>query len=445
MKKKLSLLLIFTVIFMLFSACSPFDAKISDKLKAPQPSGELYEIQKALSNVIGEVNYSYPRSGNYRGAVVTFNVDNFGNNEAFAFYSTKTDDSRVVQHISYICFKDGKWNVHEDVQIEGSNIYSVDFARFGNSSNYDLVFCVNSYTAKTKSVLVFSTENHHLTKYYEENTTSYALTDFDANGTKELLTLSLDTTLKTSTAKLTYFAEGNKAVSSNCNLDGTATEYKIPQVSTLIGGTSAVFIDAVTPSGMITEVLTAKNNTLTAIFNDKTTYLNTKTLRTSAIECADYNLDGSLDIPKTVPLPQIATINKADEVNLTIWQSFDGKKLSEIAETVINYTDGYYLEIWDELKDNFSIVRNLNQNERTFYEWLGEDGTLGTKIMTIRAFDYKKWDDGSLTAAFPQYKELARTSEKVFAYEVGESSLSPTLEVLKEHFHLINVTNGGIQ
>ena len=94
MKRKFVLAIMIAVCLCL-SACSMPGASVTDSLSPPKPSGELYDIQKALELSVGHgVNLVYPSAGNYRSAIVTKDIDSDGKLEVFSFYSSETDDKR---------------------------------------------------------------------------------------------------------------------------------------------------------------------------------------------------------------------------------------------------------------------------------------------------------------------------------------------------------------
>ena len=444
MKNLIKCLAVLLVVCLSLSCCSVYNVKISDKFKAPEPSGELYEVKKAIADHLGEINYSYPRFGNYRSAVISADVNSRDKNEFFILYSTKTDDSRYIQHIRLVYFDSGKWNLSKDVQIEASEIHSVNLASFERSNALELVISLSTYNTKEKSVYVFSVNNYRLFEIMSKEATTYAVTDFDQDNLAELLTINLDSSLKTSVATLTTVENGQPVDGASCNLDGSVTEYSTPKITRLTDKTPAVFIDATTPSGTITEVVILEHKRLVSLFGKKETFENTGTLRASDIQSLDFDGDGCLDIPRQEALPQHSSITNADSIYLTAWQSIGPVELKDLAITAYNYTDGYFIEIPDKWLGNISIVRNTAQNERVFHEWLEEQQTIGTKICSIRVFSIQEWEKVGISSN-SEYIEITRTSQKVFAFSKGESSLSPTLDELKQHFNIIATRNGGLQ
>ncbi len=443
MKKLCQFFALFVAICLFFTACSP-STIISDKLQAPENTGELTEIQKAIKDTLGDVNFSYPRNGDFRSAVTIVNLDGKNDDEAVAFYTTATDDSRLIQHIAYVSYSDGKWNVSNDFEIEGISIHSVSFAYLENSLVKNIVLCVNSYTSKLKELLVFSIDGLNLKPKLIAQTNAYAVCDLDQNGLSELLTVELNSELKTSTAKLIKI-DGDTAVEkSSCKLDGSATDYDMPRITIFKDGTPTIFIDATTPTGTLTEVISLKDGSLFSHFADKETGENAVTLRASTTKCEDYNKDGILEIPKTLILPQSPTIAKSDEIYLTAWQHFDGENLSDVATTVTNYTDGYMLQIPNTWLGTFSIVRNLPQKERIFYEWIADEQSLGTRICSIKVFSRDDWEAYKQSEQGLEYREITRTADYIYTYATGESPLALSLEQIQRLFKLVNV-NGGIK
>ena len=435
--KRTAVIAVLTAVCLMMTACSGLGVNISDSLSPPKPSGELYEIQKALEASVGHgVNLVYPSSGEYRSAIITKDIDSDGKYEVFSFYSTETDDKTTVMHINYIRWFDGKWVAVTDLQVDCSGVESVEFVRLDHSPTPQILVSWDRYSATNKQLSVYSIGSGKLSEVTKSEYSAYSVCDFDDDGISEIVAIHLDAEKKTSVATLMGLGDGGFSEISTCALDGTVTSYYTPLLSKFTDGTPALFIDADKATGMITEVLYVNvDGALTSALPYTSTLENINTLRASSVRCADYDGDGCIDIPLAQKLPTVPGSSEEDSAYMTIWNSFDGNSLTPKAYTVINYTDGYYLKIPDNWVNNLAVERKLDTRQRVFYRWNQELSEIGEEIIRIQVVALKDWENNRPN--YEGYTEYARTSKQVFIIKSGNSALNPGDGYFSENFSLI--------
>ncbi len=439
MKKYRLFALSFAVCLML-SACSVPGLNIADGISPPKPSGELYEIQKALEASVGhDVDLVYPSSGNYRSAIITQDINADGKYEVFSFYSTETDDKTTVMHLNYIRWIGGKWVSVSDLQVDCSSVESIEFVRLDKSEIPKVMVNWNRYSATDKQLSIYSIDSGELCEVTSADFSVYSVCDFDMDGIFEIVAVQLDIEKKTAEATLLGLGDKGFSALSGCALDGTVASYYKPTVSKFTDGTQALFIDADKATGMITEVLCIKDGALTSAMPYTAAGENVNTLRASSVRSGDFDSDGCIDIPLAQKLPTVSNELNEDSAYMTIWNSFDGKKLTPMAHSIINFTDGYYLNIPEAWVDNIAVERRLEMRQRVFYRWSPEDAAVGEEVLRIQAIPLASWDPGR--DEFADYAEFARNSETVFVVKMGNSALNPGEEYLKQNFKVINPEN----
>ena len=436
MKRK-AVIAVLTAVVLMLSGCSGFGVNISDALSPPKPSGELYEIQKSLESSVGhDVDLVYPSQGKYRSAIITKDIDSDGKYEVFSFYSTETDDKTTVMHIKYIRWFNGEWVAVSDRQVECSGVESVDFVRLDRSATPKILVNWNRYSATNKQLSVYSIDSGELTEIAKSDYSAYSVCDFDADGISEIVAINLDTEEKQSVATLMGLSSEGFSKISTCILDGTVNSYYTPVLSTFTDGTSALFIDADKATGMITEVLYVNSDgALVSAVPYTATFENVNTLRASSVRCSDYNGDGCLDIPLAQKLPTVSASEEEDSAYMTIWNSFDGSRLTPVAYTVINFTDGYYLNMPESWVGNVAVERRLESRQRVFYRWNQEFSEVGEEILRVQVVSLKEWEDNG--SNYEGFTEYARTSGKAVIVKSGTSALSPDNRYLSENLKLI--------
>ncbi len=436
--KRLCLLALAVLFSAVLSACSLPGMGVADSLSPPKPSGELYDIQKALETSVGHgVDLAYPSSGNYRSAIVTKDIDFDGKLEVFSFYSTETDDKTTVMHINYIRWIDGKWRSLTDLQVNASGVESIDFVRLDDDETLKVLVNWDRYSVTNKQLSVYSIASGRLAELTKAEYSVYATCDFDFDGISEIVAIYLDTENKTSTATLLALSDGGFSEKSSCSLDPTVISYFEPRLSRFTDGKTALFIDAAKTSGLITEILSVdEDGMLYSALPYTLSSENVNSLRASTVHIADFDGDGCLDIPLARPLPTV--FGSADEQSayMTIWNSFDGTEFSVIGHTIINYTDGYYINMPEDWVDNVAVQRRLDSRQRVFFRYDPLTAETGEEILRIAAIPLKSFDSDS--EEYADYIEYQRNSEYVFAVRFASSALTPDEAYFEKNLKLIN-------
>lgn len=431
------ILLIVTVCCLVFlCSCSGFGADISDNIAPPKPSGELYNIQKALESYAGsKVNLVYPSSGDYRSAIITEDINKDGEHDVVAFYSTKTDDKTTVMHINYIKKDNGKWKSVTDIQVDCSSVESVEFKKLDNGNVPKIIVNWSRFSALEKQLSVYSIDSGVLTEITSIAVSVYSTCDFENDGVSEIIALHLDAEKNSAKATLLALKDKVFTAKSECKIDGTVTSYYTPCITKLKNDKTALFVDADKSTGTITEVLYVNKGELVSAFASPGTGENLKTLRASEVQADDFDGDGRLDIPLALKLPGVPGSLETDSVYMTTWHSFDGENLVPLKSTLINYSDGYQLIVPEEWIGNFTVKRDLSVRQRTMIRWDGELGEPGEEILNIRTVlvaDWEKNPDG-----FKGFEEIARSNEFVYIVKFSNSALTPSIETLKDNFSVL--------
>lgn len=436
--KRLLLVVLALICTMYFSSCNRIGVNISESLTPPKPSGELYDIQQALEQYAGsQIKLIYPSSGQYRSAIITRDIDGDNKYEVFSFYSTETDDKTSVMHINYIRWFESGWKSVSDIEVGGSGVESLEFATMDYSGVPKIIVNWTRISTANKIVSVYDINSGSLREVTSADCSVSAVTDFNSDGINEVAAIYLDTEKKVSTAKLLSLTDEGFQQKGTCFLDGGVTAYCEPKFSKFADGTPALFVDAIKSTGMITEVLCLRNGTFSNAFAalEQVDFENTKTLRASSVESEDYDNDGSMDIPLAQKLPCEEGTLESDTVYMTVWSSFDGHVFSTIAHTIINFTDGYYIEVPDKWLGAFTVLRKPDTRQRIVVRWNADTATVGEEVLRIQAVKLKNWDSSNKT--YEGYTELGRSLEYAYIVKFGNSALNPGEQVMKNNFHLI--------
>jgi len=439
-KKSLAFLISIILCFSV-SGCNFASTNVDDMLNAPKPSGDLDLIQISLEKYVGEsVDLRYPRSGEYRSAFVLNDLDGNGIEEAFAFYSTKNDDNTTLMHINMINYIDGEWTSSSDIKIQASGVHCIKFDDLDGDGVKEIAVGWNKYSTLDHELTVFSLNSGKLIQRMQENYSAFSLCDINNDNITEIITVYLDTVEESSIAKAFALDTSGVENRGSCMLDGTVSSYNEPIISTLSTGQVAIYIDATKgKAGMITELLYWENGGIYTPFYDATRNENIATQRTSTTGCTDFNSNGIIDIPFMQSLPAVASTSDSEKAYMTYWQEFDGNEFSNVAVTVMNYVDGYYLEIPADWVDNFTILRKPDAKQRVFYRWNGKTLSTCEEILRIQVLTISNWESSKTD----DYFEVARDQTYVYTMKLGDSStLTLDKQDITDGFHLLAVSKG---
>ena len=436
MCRKIAAMLLCVVLAFFTTGCNII-GNVTDDIKSPQPSSVYYDIMQGLTKVAGkDFSLAYARSGKHRSAIITEDIDKDSILDAIAFYNTKTDDETTVTHINLITSQKEVWSSVCDIELPYVSVETVEFYDLDGDAVSEILVGLKAFNSLNFDMIVFSIENGQLVQRMKEAYTTY--TTFSADSGNYLVTLSIDAETKVSFAKVFSLKDNISKEISHCNLDGEVTSYDTPIITKMPNGETAIIVDAVKSAGLITEVLLNIDTGITAPLNSKINGENSVTLRSSSTRCMDYDGDGVYEIPFTSQLVGSAT-SETESVYLVSWKKFDGTKFVHVADSVINSLDGYIFEIPDEWLGKFTIIRDIENKTRLFYEW--DDKTKATKdeIFRIQVFNIYDWEQ--IKDSNSNFTELGRDYRYVYAYSSGTSELFSVIENIDKSFKL----TGGAQ
>ncbi len=417
--------------------CDLFAVDIVGLLSPPQPSGDIYPIQQALSkSVSGEYTLKYPSSGDRRSAVILEDIDADNHFEAFAFYSTVLDEITYM-NVNYIVSNSGEWKSLGAQSIMAGGIEMVEFCDLDNDGVSELIIGWEIYGSTEKQLAVYSCGKDGLSQRMLKHYTNFLCCDLDENDEYEVFIHHLDATKSSNTVSLMVIEDNGVSEIAGCLMDKTVKSALKPVLSTLSSGQPAIYIDEIKGAGAVTEVLYFSQGKLSNPLLDTDTAENTKTLRSSSILMCDINRDGILEIPVSKELPSALPVENVEKFFYTSWCSFNGDTLSEKELTIMNPADGYYLDIPVKWSGNIALSRNTEENLRTVFSYDPVTMTAGETVAYFRVIDEKKWKDSEFFQS--GYIEICRKDGKVFIgkkLSVG-SAISVTDDELKSILRLI--------
>lgn len=383
-----ALLIIFC---FLFSGCDIISSG-QDLLTAPLPGGELSEIKAALDSLMTEkYTLKYPTEGEFRSAIVRYDLTGNGNEDAIAFYSTQKENISSM-HIAVLTKKEEEWIAVKDVAVLASGVEKVEFNDLNGDGTSEIIVGWSIFGSVDKQVSVYSFDSSMLTltPRLNENYTEFLCCNLDTDGQKELMVIKLNTADKKASARLYELkADGINEISS-CETDGNVTTYQTVTEAKLLDGKTAIFLDGQKGLGACTEIIFLSGGKLVnPLFDKESGKVGTE--RPSSVSIMDINGDGSPDIPMLEVLPDYEGASESEKIYVTKWCSFDGKNLAVVLTAVMNYTDGYYVEIPKALQGKITVTRNVESRVRTFYLYDTKEQKRGVALFKVMAVSENNW------------------------------------------------------
>lgn len=433
MNKKMFIVLIIIAIicpiFILF--ISHFDT-VQDLMKPPRLYGDNEEIQTAFEKSLKnseDLLLKYPLEGEHRSAYVMYDVDVDGQDEAFVFYTLKSDETIV--RVNVLDRVKGKWVSVSDTAGYGSEVVSISFVDMNNDDQSEIVVCWSLYESKTsKVVTIHKTSNQgekitNLKTMANESCSYFKMVDLDSDGYTEMFLSQIDSSkdIPKAYAKLLKISNDNTiSVVGEVNLDGSVSGYSSFKVETdPQGNPPKIYIDANKGENqMITEVVYWNKNTSTleAPLLDSETLTNLITLRTPGISSMDINGDGKIEIPTQADKNNDSSsdINNSTEirVGITKWCTVIDNYLVPKVYSIVNYNDLYILIVDSSDAESIVVYNNLKQRKLTVNK-KSPDGQKGEELFSIITVAVGDWSNNPKEG----YSILKRNDSLVYAYNIS--------------------------
>lgn len=419
-------------VFML-SSCTEFDDSAKSLLKAPRQE-ELYHIQKALETSAGsDITLKYPTSGEYRSAFILKDINGDGEEEAFAFYS-KTVEETVTMNINIIASNGEEWESRGNSNIVAGGVEKVVFCDLDGDGRQEIVVGWTIFGTVDKQLAVYSFDGEGLKKRAGEKYSDFLCGNLTGDDKNELIVLGINSTDKSTFAKVFSLSEKSIFELGAVQLDGGITSFYTPVLSKLSNSKPAVYVDAVKGVGLITEILWFEKDTLMHL--NRTNEEESQTFRTTLATVKDFNADGILDVPLSEILKSTEKSEEIDKVYVTNWSNFDGKSFKTVASAFMNYSDGYYLTISPQMLDKLYLARKTDSRLRIFYSYDLKTSIQGDEVFRIMAVDKNIYNEEIYKGQ--NYENIYETDKFIYLIRVQKDNpIGMTNEILKSSFGVL--------
>lgn len=430
--KKAALCALVLAFSFLLSGCNLLSTG-DELLKAPEAGGEVSQIKAALDSLVsGKYTLKYPTAGNFRSAIVRYDLTGDGKEEAVAFYSTLSENITQM-HIAVLIEKNGEWEATKDAQTLAAGIEKVVFCDLNSDKSPEILVGWNVVGNVDKQVSVYSFDGSVLLTRAEEKYTEFLCTDLNTDQKNELFILQGSAAERRASARLLELTnEGVLEVSSVLTDSGVSSYFGVT-LSKLMDGKSAVFIDGKKGNGAVTEIIFLTGEELVnPVFNSETGISLTERPFNDSV--FDINGDGSPDVPIHIAAPGFEDAAEGEREYITKWCGFSGKNLVITQTAISDIEDGYYIEIPKALQENITLLTSKDGKTKTVSLYNVKKQQKEEVLFKVRETEKAEWEEenGWFKAAETETKVISvQKSGYKGAFERSEEQLAASIKLFE--------------
>ena len=428
------------VLCLALCGCDMFATNTAELLSPPELSGDIAPIAAAIAkSADGEYTLKYPSNGNFRSAVVQYDIDGDGRLEAFAYYSMKEKENgtdTVNMYISVISYSGGEWVFADKQQMVAGGVERIDFCDLDGDGTSDILVGWEIYGTSEMQLAVYSFKDSKLTQRTLQKYSRFICCDLNEDGLSDFLIIKLSPAEQINTAGVYQLTEGGVTELYSCELDRTAQSVGEPIVSHLSSGRPAVYIDEIKGVGAVTEVLFIEKNQLVNPLMNGESRETLATLRSAEIGAKDNNGDGIIEIPVQENVPSITKSELNEKLYLTNWCSYNGEALTNQMTVMINNSDGYYYILSQKWTGQIAVLKDTDKRLREIYLYNSETSTAGEMLVGFMTVSRTDWESEKYENS--GYEKIAQNEMSVYLCKVSDIARSQGLteEVITKNFIL---------
>ncbi|MCL2857475.1 MAG: hypothetical protein FWE19_07160 [Oscillospiraceae bacterium] len=440
-------LLALSLCLALLGACAPVDANIEDLLSPPRINERQTQVEQALSQHIslGDIQYQYPRDGDYRSPFIFSDMDASGLMAAMVFYTSAQSGGGIRVKVLQEQVG-GDWQLIDDRAGFGDTVQIVRFANILTPYSRNLLVGWEDSGSGQRRLDVFSFRDGRLQTLYQ---TFYTVFDIDRfmPGALEQIALvrqdqlgnhHLDLLGRTPDGRLTDVG----------NVDLSVDIYQVLGLTrgNMRPGVSGIFVDARRfDAQLATEIFEVSGGTLFPLVADidieTTNVLYRQTFRPLDPALLSVDLRGNgrvvVPIPHEEELPgQVIDTELELPLHLTLFMGYDYAGVLEVVDTAIVIEDAGYLFFFPPQWVGYVTVQHRpERDDWQFFEVNPATNLPYPELMRIRVSSIRDYRDPFLE----EYIHLAdRGIFRYYGYITNNSSpLSITQEEMERDFMLL--------
>ena len=450
--KKAVMIIVSILIMLNFTGCTGLFSSPVSLMSPPRSSGDLVKIEETLAKLKPDYELSYPSNGDYRNAIIIRDLNGDKRNEAIVFYQT-SEKQTITVHMNILSKSKDEWISKYDVALSGTGVERIEFCDVCGDSNEEILVGSKLFNNNEQELNVYKYESNQVKLLAQERYTNFCTANLGASDKPQILILKISsqTTAEVAgtkdsnvyqdvSAKLVSFSyenENSAIALGSVSFDSSIVSFSDAKIGPINENQNGVFVDAVlSNSAMITEVF-YYNETLKTTFYDKRAHITNITYRDALVNSMDINGDGKIEIPSCYVCPGYEGVENPNEKAYFIeWYGLNNQTITDkVTSGFLNSSDNYFISTKDSLAGKVTYQRNLDERERTFYEWNFTKQSYGEMLFKIKVFlksEFEKNKQG--------YTKLKSDNEYIYAAKVNNEANSEnkiSIDELKKNIVLL--------
>ncbi|MEE1218785.1 MAG: hypothetical protein U0L20_02560 [Ruminococcus sp.] len=434
-----------TVLFATIACgCDITDFGTENLLRPPKAMGDEAEIEQLIS-ATAKKGYvlKYPKSGNYRSAIVMTDLDNDKIDEAVAFY--REVDSTAIVNMLIMYSDKGKWKASNTIAVETTDIDSIDFADIDGDSTQEIILGYSTFSININKLSGFKYKNGKTLEIKSgQNYSSFYCGDFDADGVSEIMSLLMYTTENEASATMIDYSAKENTLYSKATvvMDPNVIKYHNVCIMDIDSSIKGIVVDGTNVLDEMSTQIIYFNNEMSLLRNplyteksaDKATNISK---RNNFVFSQDIDKDGFIEFPITTKQSYSKGEDEKTVADKISWESFVTVNETTVKklEVVANYEYDYIFKYSEKWSGN-TITARIDTDERkmTFYTW---NGTVPDYVLfEIKVFDIDEWELGR---DIDGYTLITKDDKYAFTFNNvnKESQYSLTDDEIKTAFSLL--------
>ncbi len=432
MKKRRAAVLLAAWLCFWLSGCSFPALETKNLLAPPKANADQQAIHKLLQGSQPDITFVYPKSGEYRSAIIMRDFTGDGAEDAIGFYSLEDLGGVEVQFLE----KSGdQWRTDAAFRNAAIQVDRVCFGDLTGDGVKDVLIGWGSTagtSGRTAAVNAYLYDgNGGVTEYslgiYDEMT----LTDLDGDGVEEVFLVD---------KFLPAEEEGDEPSPAQARIyawkNGTMQEIYRTDADNSISSYSSVAFGALsrTQRGVVLDGAKADGSLTTQIFYledgklvnappgvNTEEYGNPFARPSSAsFLCRDIDGDGFIEIPVASQLPGIPEDVTLDPTSYLVeWSIFQWNHRRVVVKALMNPAENYWFPLPAGLVGRITASNDADRRTVTYTGVMdpNEEGVqlLGSPLFSIRVFTRSAWESRGQSGG---YELLAAQNDTVYGIQV---------------------------
>lgn len=410
-KNRIVIALICAALLIFLPGCALVSSNTQDLMSPPRTSEEQEGIYRLMRAGDDNVEFAYPKNGDYRSAIIMHDFSGDGVDDAIGF--TKNSDGSGITVRFMVDSEQYGW---KSVGLSENSASQVDRVVFGDvtgDGQDEIIIGWGSSQNMTATAVVYVFQRGKINEFplgysYSE----MLLTDFTNDGVSEIFTATVYSQAKTTfadvndaMARIYTFGGEYPYCAYSTTISNSIVNYTSVSFGEIDGGYHAVVLEGVSADNSTSSQILCLNSNMSSLITPMSVpskiskYNNFNRPATIDVASQDVDGDGIIELPYV----QLTAGHTKDKQHvstsyLVSWIKYNPKEntATAVKYTVINNADGYMLTIPERYKDYVICYADDRLEELNFYA-VAFDGdgriNISEKIFTIKKFTSEKWKE----------------------------------------------------